>query len=179
MRAVSRDQRELAAVYRAIRLETFWRIFLPGSMPFVLTGLCLAIGRGLIGIVVADLFGADKGLGLMVQQSAQTFDTARIFAVTVLLAALGIGLTALLQGFERRMHQGMLRIDRVSKRFAVPDGTLTVLDEVSLDVAGGEFLALVGPSGCGKTCCASSKAWRRPPAETSWSATTATAPPCG
>jgi len=105
-RAVPQEHRELAAVYRATRLETFWRIFLPGSMPFILTGLRLAIGRGLIGVVVADLFGADHGLGLMLQQSAQTFDTPQIFAVTALLAALGIGLTAILETFERRTSRG-------------------------------------------------------------------------
>jgi len=45
----------------------------------------------------------------------------------------------------------LLRINQVGKRFTGPESTLTVLDDVCLDVAGGEFLALVGPSGCGKT----------------------------
>lgn len=106
-RAVSTDHKELAVVYRATRLETFVTVLFPGSLPFILTGLRLAVGRGLIGVVVADLFGASSGLGLNLQQSAQSFDTANIFAVTVLLAFLGIVLTGVIEFFERRAHRGM------------------------------------------------------------------------
>jgi ABC-type nitrate/sulfonate/bicarbonate transport system permease component len=106
-RAVSTDHKELAVVYRASRLETFRRVLFPGSMPFILTGLRLAVGRGLIGVVVADLFGSSSGLGLNLQRSAQSFDTANIFAVTVLLAFLGIALTAIIEFFERRAYKGM------------------------------------------------------------------------
>ena len=44
-----------------------------------------------------------------------------------------------------------LSIRGVSKEYELPTGPLTVLEEVSFDVAGGEFLAIVGPSGCGKS----------------------------
>lgn len=106
-RAVSADHKELAVVYQANRLETFRRVLFPGALPFILTGLRLAIGRGLIGVVVADLFGASSGLGLNLQRSAQSFDTANIFAVTVLLAFLGIALTGIIEFFERRAYKGM------------------------------------------------------------------------
>lgn len=106
-RAVSTDHKELAVVYAATRVETFRRVLFPGSMPFILTGLRLAVGRGLIGVVVADLFGASAGLGLNLQRSAQSFDTANIFAVTALLAFLGIALTGVIEFFERRAYQEM------------------------------------------------------------------------
>jgi ABC-type nitrate/sulfonate/bicarbonate transport system permease component len=106
-RAVSGDHKELAVVYRANRLETFLRVLFPGSIPFILTGLRLAVGRGLIGVVVADLFGATSGLGLNLQRSAQAFNTVDIFAVTVLLAFLGIVLSGLLEYWERRAFGGM------------------------------------------------------------------------
>lgn len=105
-RSVAVEHKELAVVYQANRLETFRRVLFPGSMPFILTGLRLAVGRGLIAVVVADLFGASAGLGLNLQHSAQSFDTDNIFAVTVLLAFLGIMLTALLEYFERRAYRG-------------------------------------------------------------------------
>lgn len=106
-RAVGVDHKELAIVYRANKLETFIRVLFPGSVPFILTGLRLAVGRGLIGVVVADLFGASTGLGLNLQRSAQSFNTVDIFAVTVLLAFLGIVLTAVLEFFERRASKGV------------------------------------------------------------------------
>lgn len=105
-RAVGVDHKELAVVYRANRVETFVRVLFPGSIPFILTGLRLAVGRGLIGVVVADLFGASSGLGLNLQRSAQAFNTVDIFAVTLLLASLGLILTGLLEIFERRAYRG-------------------------------------------------------------------------
>lgn len=106
-RAVGADHKELAIVYKANRRETFIRVLFPGSIPFILTGLRLAVGRGLIAVVVADLFGASNGLGLNLQRSAQSFNTVDIFAVTVLLAFLGIALTAVLEHFERRAYRGV------------------------------------------------------------------------
>ncbi|MFD6514535.1 ABC transporter permease [Rhodococcus sp. NPDC060176] len=106
-RAVGIDHKELAVVYKANRFETFTRVLFPGSTPFILTGLRLAVGRGLIGVVVADLFGASKGLGLNLQRSAQAFNTVDIFAVTLLLAFLGIASSAALEYFERRAYRGV------------------------------------------------------------------------
>lgn len=103
-RSVSTEHKELAVVYRANGVETFREVLFPGALPFILTGLRLAVGRGLIGVVVADLFGATAGLGLNLLESAQSFDTANIFAITVLLAFLGIALTAAIEFFERRAY---------------------------------------------------------------------------
>lgn len=103
-RTVGKDFRELAVVYGANRLETFRKVLLPGSTPFIATGLRLSVGRGLIGVVVADLFGASAGLGLSLQRSAQAFDTANIYAVTLLLAVLGIVLTSVIEVFEKRAY---------------------------------------------------------------------------
>jgi ABC-type nitrate/sulfonate/bicarbonate transport system permease component len=103
-RAVGQDFKELAVVFGASRFETFRTVLVPGSTPFIATGLRLAVGRGLIGVVVADLFGASAGLGLNLQRSAGAFDTANIFAVTLLLAVLGVALTALVEVVERRAY---------------------------------------------------------------------------
>jgi ABC-type nitrate/sulfonate/bicarbonate transport system permease component len=105
-KAVGRDYQELAVVYRANKLETFRRVLFPGSVPFILTGLRLAIGRALIAVVVADLFGASDGIGLRLQRAAEDFDTASIYAITVVLAFLGVVLSGLVQLWENRMYRG-------------------------------------------------------------------------
>ncbi|MGH3661504.1 MAG: ABC transporter permease [Micromonosporaceae bacterium] len=99
--AVDKDLREVAIAYRATGRETFRFILLPGSLPYILTGLRLAVGRALIGVVVADLFGASEGLGFMLFNAAAAFNTAGIFVVVVILAAAGIAMSGLVGITER------------------------------------------------------------------------------
>ncbi len=81
-----------------------WRdLVLPSALPFIVTGVRLAIGRGLIGIVVAEFYTAFSGLGYLIVENANSFQTARTFVPIVVLAALGIGLTALVEWIEGRM----------------------------------------------------------------------------
>jgi len=51
----------------------------------------------------------------------------------------------------RAVADAILVVDDIVKRFETPDGALTAVDHVSLDVAPGEFLGVIGPSGCGKS----------------------------
>jgi NitT/TauT family transport system ATP-binding protein len=51
----------------------------------------------------------------------------------------------------RALADAILVVDNIVKRFETPDGALTAVDHVSLDVAPGEFLGVIGPSGCGKS----------------------------
>ena len=67
-------------------------------MPFILAGLKLGIGRGLIGVVVAELFGSRAGLGRLISQSADAFNMPELFAGVVVFAFAGIVMTA---GFTR------------------------------------------------------------------------------
>lgn len=108
-RTVQGDMRDVGTVFMASRSETFRLIVAPGALTFILTGLKLAVGRALIGVVVADLFGASQGLGLMLLEAAQAFDTARLYVVVTILAVLGVGLTSFVAVFERRFQ---LRVDR-------------------------------------------------------------------
>jgi NitT/TauT family transport system permease protein len=74
--------------------QIFLKVSLPSAMPFVLAGLKLGIGRGLIAVVVAELFGSRAGLGRLISQSADAFNMPELFAGVVVLAAAGIAMTA-------------------------------------------------------------------------------------
>jgi len=70
-------------------------------LPFIVTGLRLAVGRGLIGMVLADLYTAISGIGYLIVRSASTYRVDKMFVPIVVLGVLGITLTALLRAAER------------------------------------------------------------------------------
>ncbi len=83
---------------------SLWRdLILPSSMPFILAGIRLAIGRGLVGMVVAEFYTTITGLGYMIVQYANTFRMDRLFVPIVVLMAMGVGLTSLLRYMERKV----------------------------------------------------------------------------
>lgn len=101
VRATDRALIDAARSFGANPLQIFTKVCLPSAMPFVLAGLKMAVGRGLIAVVVAELFGARAGLGFMIQQAAEVFNMPRLFAGVIVLAATGIALTAMFSRLER------------------------------------------------------------------------------
>jgi ABC-type nitrate/sulfonate/bicarbonate transport system permease component len=92
---VDRDLRDVAHVYRASWWRTFWTIILPGSVPFIFSGLRLGIGRALVGVVAAELFASNSGLGYLLGVFGNNFDTANLFVIIATFAIVGVALTAL------------------------------------------------------------------------------------
>jgi NitT/TauT family transport system permease protein len=94
------DQIEMARVLGWHGTQLFLRVHLRSALPFILTGIRLSIGKGIIGVVVAELFGARAGLGYQITVSSQAYDTAGLFAAVGILAAAGVGLSAMVQLLE-------------------------------------------------------------------------------
>lgn len=103
LRTTSTRLIEMLKSFGASRNQIFWKISLPSAMPFVLAGLKLGIGRGLIGVVVAELFGSRAGLGQLISQSADAFNMPNLFAAVVILATAGIAMTAGFTWLEKRL----------------------------------------------------------------------------
>jgi ABC-type nitrate/sulfonate/bicarbonate transport system permease component len=74
---------------------------LPGTVPFVISGLRLAVGQALIGVFVAELSGAQHGVGMLMNNAGQQFQTSIVFAGLVIFAVTGVLLTGLLRRVER------------------------------------------------------------------------------
>jgi NitT/TauT family transport system permease protein len=94
---------EMLRSFGATSRQIFTKVSLPSAVPFILAGLKLGIGRGLIGVVVAELFGSRAGLGNLISQSADAFNMPELFAGVVILAAAGIVLTAAFGWLEGRL----------------------------------------------------------------------------
>jgi sulfonate transport system permease protein len=92
---------EVGRAFRCSERQLWTNIILPGALPFILTGLRLAVGRGLIGMVFADLYTAISGIGYLIIRSASTYRVDKMFVPIVVLGLLGITLTAVLRASER------------------------------------------------------------------------------
>jgi NitT/TauT family transport system permease protein len=93
-----------ARSFGASDMQLFRTVVLPGSVPFVLTGLRLGIGHALTGVVVGELVAAQAGIGLMMATAGSTFQTSKVFAGMFIVAGSGIALTLLLQKIEQRFQ---------------------------------------------------------------------------
>lgn len=104
MSNLDKDLSNVAVVYGANQRQIFFTIALPESVPFLITGLRLATGRALLGIVVAEVFGGAEGLGYLIQYAGATFQTDKVFVCVIVIAAIGImmdrGLLALSRRFD-------------------------------------------------------------------------------
>ena len=103
LRTTSERLIEMLRSFGATKRQIFYKISLPSALPFILTGLKLGIGRGLIGVVVAELFGSRAGLGRLISQSADAFNMPELFAGVVILAIAGIVMTAGFGWLEERL----------------------------------------------------------------------------
>ena len=92
---------EVGRAFRCSERQLWANIVLPGALPFIVTGIRLALGRGLIGMVLADLYTAISGIGYLIVRSASTFQVDKMFVPIVTLGLLGVTLTALLRLAER------------------------------------------------------------------------------
>lgn len=84
--------------------RAMWRdVVIPSALPYILVGLRLAIGRALIGMVIADFYMAVSGIGYLVSQYANSFNTAKLFVPILTLMLMGVALTGLVQLLETRI----------------------------------------------------------------------------
>jgi NitT/TauT family transport system permease protein len=91
---------EVGRAFRCSESQLWANIILPGALPFIVTGLRLAVGRGLIGMVLADLYTAISGIGYLIVRTASTYQVDKMFVPIVTLGLLGVSLTALLRLLE-------------------------------------------------------------------------------
>jgi len=92
---------EIALAEGAGERQIFSKIVLPAAMPFIMTGIRLAMGRAVVAMVVAEMFTAVSGLGGALLNYGAAFATDKLFVVIILLALMGVGLTEMVRGLER------------------------------------------------------------------------------
>jgi ABC-type nitrate/sulfonate/bicarbonate transport system permease component len=86
-----------------------WMIFktvvLPSTIPFILTGLRLGLGRAIVGVMVGELYAATAGIGFMITVAGATFQTDKVFVGVLVFALAGMLGMELLTRIEARFNK--------------------------------------------------------------------------
>lgn len=101
LRSVPQDVLDVARVLKGRPLAVFFKVRLPGALPSIAAGMKVAVSLALVGAIVGEFVSSQRGLGYVIMSAQGTFDTARVFAALVLLAAIGLLLYGALVWIER------------------------------------------------------------------------------
>jgi len=94
-----------ARSFGASEWQVFKSVIFPSTLPFILTGLRIAVGRALVGVLVGELYAATAGTGFMITVAGATFQTDKVFVGVLIFAISGIILTDILDRVEHRFEK--------------------------------------------------------------------------
>jgi NitT/TauT family transport system permease protein len=78
-------------------------VVVPNALPYIITGLRLAIGRAVLGVVVSEFFGSDQGLGVMMVRAASQYKVDLVFAGMIVFMSLSLAMTSVVKMIETRL----------------------------------------------------------------------------
>ncbi len=101
LRAIEPERIDLMRSLSATRFETYRIVKLPNAAPFIFAGLDMAVVYALLGTIVAEFLGAQRGMGVVITQAQAVSDVAGVFAALAILGVCGIVLHGLVRWLER------------------------------------------------------------------------------
>jgi len=101
VRAVPKALIEVGKSFVAPDYVILTRIILPATLPYIMAGLRLSVGRAVVAMVIAEFFTSISGLGAIIITSANNFDTATTFVPIVIIMLMAVALTSLVGAVER------------------------------------------------------------------------------
>jgi len=110
VRAVSSDLYDLMRSFQATRWQTLRYLEIPAAMPVFLGGLRIGATLAVIGAVVGEFVGADRGLGFLINMGRGVYDTALVFVAVITLVALALAIYALVSLLEKRLLAWQRRV---------------------------------------------------------------------
>lgn len=84
-------------------IATFWKVTLPGAMPYIVVGVRLGTGRAILGVVVGEFFAGTDGLAYRAAEFQNFLQTDSLYASVAWLAALGVGINLALTALEKKL----------------------------------------------------------------------------
>jgi len=109
---VDRNLQEVARSFCSSESQLWRHLIIPSAIPFIVAGVRLAIGRGLVGMIVAEFYTSVTGLGYMIVRYANALETDKLFVPIVVVMVLGVGLMWLAKWVEGRIAPWRKVIDK-------------------------------------------------------------------
>ena len=103
LRSVSGQALELMNVLSARKRQIFWRLRVPSSLPYVFAGLRVAATLSVIGAIVAEFTGSNRGIGYVIVQASYRIDTKLMFAGIALSSLGGIVFFNIIGWIEKKV----------------------------------------------------------------------------
>jgi NitT/TauT family transport system permease protein len=92
-----------AKVFGAKRRQLYTKVVFPYTLPFIIAGIQQGIGRGLVGVIIAEFLGGSRGMGYLLQRSADTFNSPLMYAVLFVIVVVSLSLIQLTRWVEARI----------------------------------------------------------------------------
>jgi NitT/TauT family transport system permease protein len=105
VRTVDENLIKCARSFGANDSQLFMTLAIPSSLPFIVAGLHIAVGRGLVGVVIGELLASQAGVGHMMAKASATFQIDKVFVGVLFLAVFGYLLTELLKLIEKQFEK--------------------------------------------------------------------------
>ena len=80
--------------------DLYLKVILPSTIPYIIAGARLAIGRGLVGIIVGEFYAASEGIGFAISQAGDTYRLPEMFVGIIILSLIAVALTELMRKLE-------------------------------------------------------------------------------
>ena len=103
VRECDKNMLEVARSFRSNEWRMWQDVLLPFAVPYIIAGIRLAIGRGLIGMIIAEFYTTISGLGFMITRYANVFEMDKVFVPVIVLMFLGVSLTSMLKWVGQRI----------------------------------------------------------------------------
>jgi NitT/TauT family transport system permease protein len=94
---------DVARTFGARRHDLLRKVVFPATLPFLFSGLRMGMSRAIKGMIVAEMFFAVTGIGLLIVENATAFRMDKVLAAALTVALIGVALTGILQFVERRV----------------------------------------------------------------------------
>jgi len=111
VRTVERSLLDVSRSFRARERLIFTSLVIPGTLPFIASGMRVAVGRVLAGVIIAEFYAQTQGIGVMIARSSQTEQPDRMLFGVLIFTLLGLLLSEAVGSVERYLQRWRPSID--------------------------------------------------------------------